>query len=430
MIRALLARRPSRWFCVLMTLGVLMLSSRTLALSMQVNRANQYIKAAWMPDSLFAPTGCPRPDAHAEGRLDLMAALPTGHQRSLLATGRLLWLDGRCEPASQAWQQALQMTPSDRMAQLLASAADYSREGPEQWHRYLLPEESFEYALTMGALFQRRADVQGAIQWLERALELRTTRKLVDQLAALYLQTGDLEQAADTWQYLARTSPPSSADHWWGQGKAQETIGLWREAASAYQHGIEVDPHSYDLWLQLGAVAEHFDRQLAETAYRNAIQTAPDTIWPYLGLGHVLLNTGRVKEAEDQYLKAASIDPASISPKYHLGYLFYLNGEFQKSSQYFEEALQIDSTHSPSTYYLALSRRALGDLQAATTLLAHAIELSDDKPWHWALELGDWYRIDGDLVKARASYEQALRWNPSSDEVKTRISELRIGETN
>lgn len=59
-------------------------------------------------------------------------------------------------------------------------------------------------------------------------------------------------------------------------------------------------------WFQLGCQLEAQDMRKAEQAYRRAIAIAPDYADPYLNLGCLLTEAGRVQEAESLYREAVA----------------------------------------------------------------------------------------------------------------------------
>jgi tetratricopeptide (TPR) repeat protein len=82
-------------------------------------------------------------------------------------------------------------------------------------------------------------------------------------------------------------------------------------ALSLYRRALDRNPGNPPIWLQCGHVLKETGRlREAEAAYRRAISYAPQSADPHLQLGHVLKLKGRTGEAEAAYLRAAALEPA------------------------------------------------------------------------------------------------------------------------
>ena len=72
-------------------------------------------------------------------------------------------------------------------------------------------------------------------------------------------------------------------------GDKARAKGDWAEAASYYSSYLSVDPHDFDIWVQLGhAYKETGTFSKARAAYEEAIKLKPNDFDLFLNMGHLM----------------------------------------------------------------------------------------------------------------------------------------------
>ena len=98
---------------------------------------------------------------------------------------------------------------------------------------------------------------------------------------------------------------------------------------------------------------------LAANSFRQAIQLKPDMSLAHDGLGHVLKDQGKLREAVDAYRSAAKIDPSNWLAYQNAGIACAMLGEQEKALAYFDRAIKLQPTRAHLQRYRA---QALADL--------------------------------------------------------------------
>lgn len=128
---------------------------------------------------------------------------------------------------------------------------------------------------------------------------------------------------------------------------------------SATTSAAEVD------WFKKGESLELTDRCAAEEAYKRAIELEPTRAWPYLNLGALMVEDGRLDDAVELYATAISWVPNQ--PLLHFNRALALEDQsrIQDSLDAYEQALAIDATFADAHYNSAVLLEKTGDVRGA-----------------------------------------------------------------
>jgi tetratricopeptide (TPR) repeat protein len=147
-------------------------------------------------------------------------------------------------------------------------------------------------------------------------------------------------------------------------GTTFSELRLHDEAAEQYRQALTLDPGFVPARMNL---ARNLQRRGLPDAAIAELRVALDNAGPRIGpdilaathtdLGAVLVNQGRLVEAEAELRKAMSLNRFYPEVHYQFGRVFIARGEIDRGIQAFENALKLDPTHS----------KARQALQAAAT---------------------------------------------------------------
>ncbi|MCT9071425.1 tetratricopeptide repeat protein [Cupriavidus gilardii] len=118
-------------------------------------------------------------------------------------------------------------------------------------------------------------------------------------------------------------------------------------------------------WFQLGCQLEAQDMRKAEQAYRRAIAIAPDYADPYLNLGCLLTEAGRVQEAESLYRDAVAAIGDEPLLHFNLGVTLEDLERYEDALRSYHRCIDIAPDMADAHFNAARLHEQLGDAHRA-----------------------------------------------------------------
>jgi DnaJ-class molecular chaperone len=123
--------------------------------------------------------------------------------------------------------------------------------------------------------------------------------------------------------------------------------------------------------------------------------------------------------------QAGSTEGDDVSQKLMAqGMAAYKERQFAEAAGNFQLAVQRNPNDARAQHYLGLASARSGDMRAAVKALEAALSL-DTHNTALLKDAGTVFRQAGLLVKAEKAYQEALRWDPSSGEVRRALDDIR-----
>jgi tetratricopeptide (TPR) repeat protein len=244
-----------------------------------------------------------------------------------------------------------------------------------------LSPETAEVHAQLGMIRFRLRDFSGAVPALREALKLKPSLPNVDVLLAMCLsEVGQYEEALPGLE----------------KGFKQTSGGMMRRATGlALQrsyHGLGQDDEAVDVALQLTRlypddpeILYHAGRLIANHAYLLTLrlaEVAPASVWMHQAAGEANESIANYDGALEDYRKALVLEPDRPGIHYRLGRVHLARARpplaaadaEALAAQEFEAELRIDPTNANAAYELGELRRKEGDLVRARELFAQAVE--------------------------------------------------------
>ncbi len=186
--------------------------------------------------------------------------------------------------------------------------------------------------------------------------------------------------------------------------------GSYPEATSQFQRLIESDPENVDAYLGLGKA---YDLQgqtaKAEQAFHQAIQINPVCWSCYNLLGAFLNGHARYREAADAWEKVTELTPDNVWGYLNVGAAYFNSGQFEKADGYFRRGLQLAPESPELNSNIGTVSFYLGRFVEDVTYCKKAIKVRPQEYDYWG-NLADAYRmIPEEPNNALAAYQQAIR---------------------
>ncbi len=264
--------------------------------------------------------------------------------RASIAVARGVALDGSAVVGMPLQANPAAGTGALRLAQALleldGDAATAWRQMGQAW-------------LLAGDASQAEAALQQAIRADSQDLPAR------DALAALHAATGQIEQAVSEWRQLGSPARLVAL----GRRLVQEQ--RWPEAVAAYQAAIDASPGYADAYYGLGWARYRWEGDIAGalSAFLGAREVRPRSPWPYVSIGDLYWQEGRLDEAFPWYeeaLEAAPREPSlnrKVAEAYtDRGTQLLQDGLREQAQAAFSRALELDPDNAQAQRQLSTLR--------------------------------------------------------------------------
>jgi len=191
---------------------------------------------------------------------------------------------------------------------------------------------------------------------------------------------------------------------------------LWQQqrydaAADKFQQAVKANPRLTDAWNGLGWSrfnAGHADT--AEEAFKRAIELEPNYPAALNGLGQIYFSKNQLDKAEQYLLKAAPSAPAAW---WGLGKIYLLQGKWGDASKYLQQIADSGQAQGTDLEDVKLMLDAAHNQNLPDSLRKQISPAYSGSPV--AQNVRDaWVAMNqGDTLKARQLFEQALEENPN-----------------
>jgi tetratricopeptide (TPR) repeat protein len=245
-----------------------------------------------------------------------------------------------------------------------------------------------------------------AVHYLEEALGLSpSSNRLRQPLAMAYQNLGDHAKAEQNLrQYVVGGVDPGIVD----------PLAEALDAKVAASHAL------IRRGQRLGMMGR-FD--LAEPAFRAAVEADPGNADAVANLGISLANLGRIEEAQRRLSESLSLDDANALAHFSLGVVLDRQGLDQAAMTQYQLALERDPTNVQARVHLADAKMRMGLAEDAAALYRQALEQAP-KSLRIQLSLTMANVKAGHYGAARAGLELALQAHPGTPEIINTLARI------
>lgn len=211
-------------------------------------------------------------------------------------------------------------------------------------------------------------------------------------------------------------------------GAAYFRLGAYEQAEQALTRALNAQPGNlYVRKLLVAALIRTKDRERAITVLAPALKAAPEDPQVLALASHVEILSGNSKKAEELIQAAIKLDPSSELLRTDLGLIQLLGGDVNAAMATLNDAAKRSPANPQATLNLLMAQLRANKFDDALVTL-DALETKQPNDPAIPTLRGTTYRGKGDLNKARASYERALKLDPNYIPAITNLAELDIQE--
>lgn len=164
--------------------------------------------------------------------------------------------------------------------------------------------------------------------------------------------------------------------------------------------------------------------ELAAATLEEVIQLKPGKSLAYLNLARAYLKMGRLDKALQNAEKAVIMMPTSSSAYNTLARVYALKKKYEKAIENYQTAIKLNPANSWAYNNLGLTYLYLKRDQDAVQTLEKAVALKSPKPLMYN-NLGIAYTRTGNIDKARAAFQMALKLDPKFQKVERNLKALK-----
>ncbi|HEX4121830.1 MAG TPA: tetratricopeptide repeat protein, partial [Verrucomicrobiae bacterium] len=180
----------------------------------------------------------------------------------------------------------------------------------------------------------------------------------------------------------------------------------YSQAILAYERLSRQYPHRIEIWFEYGCAAGGDGQmELADRAWRKAMELAPKNAQLMLQIGHQNRNLRRLAQARASFEQAAAADPNGINPRMALAILSEQEHRFETAREHIASCLAIDPGDDQARYFEALLDRRQNKVEDAERRLR---DLISSEPQHQYVQYASRYEL-AEVLNRTERFDEAMQ---------------------
>jgi tetratricopeptide (TPR) repeat protein len=207
-------------------------------------------------------------------------------------------------------------------------------------------------------------------------------------------------------------------------GLCYEGLGEYDQSLSHLRRAIELDPLEERSYYAASIVLGKTGR-LEESAeiLQSLVTVYDDDPAAWLMLAKARMRSGDGEKAFKAYLKSIDLDRGYYRAYLDFGKFLATRGRFAMAIEELGKAIHLKPDCAPAHALIGASLAKTGELEEAAESFRTSLEIDHTKPSVW-VDLGKVQSELGDVVRARRSFENALKLDPDYEPAKSAIEGL------
>ncbi|MBI3925706.1 MAG: tetratricopeptide repeat protein [Armatimonadetes bacterium] len=196
--------------------------------------------------------------------------------------GQSLLSEGDFSRASEVFQAALQRNPQDStalhgMARVALARKKCNKSKDLLAEALELEPRNPELLMTLAEVYGEEGDWDQAAETLQRAVAEHPSHiPLHEKLGRVLRKARRYQEAVAVFRRAAETFPANRPRFLWLEGRVEARRGRWGEAAHLFRRALDLSPHSWRIYEDLGQVCHRLgESEEAVANLREALERAP-----------------------------------------------------------------------------------------------------------------------------------------------------------
>lgn len=207
-----------------------------------------------------------------------------------------------------------------------------------------------EYYSAIGDMLFEHKDLDGSVQWLEKALRVNPDDKTAHlKLAKMFLYIEEYNKALSEINTVLRQDV-YNPEGYFLKGMVYKSLSDTTKAISSFMTALQVQPDHRDAMIQLGIMNGMKGDPIALKYYDNAYALDTLDVFPLYARGVYYQDKGDFETAKKEYINAILKDRNYLNSYYNLGYIYLQQDSLDKAFRQYDILTKLDPT-DPEAYY-------------------------------------------------------------------------------
>jgi protein O-mannosyl-transferase len=282
----------------------------------------------------------------------------------------------------------------------------------------------FEKGQLEQALLQFQKSNENIGKYLARQYNLTDPAKYLERRSGNKVNSGG-KTGTDHLHIVAELSEPH-----YNLASVYLDLGNLDQAEKEYQTAVRLNPNYFEALLGLGSVhARKGQTDRAIDLFRQSIQKRKlltkyeDYPLARLNIGELLGRTGKLDEAVRELTLAVEGDPSMVLGHYNLGLAYLMTGKLDKAEQALTTCLTLNDRFEPALFNLARVTQAKGEWERSNRQFEKFLSVKGEDAGAY-FQIGWNYHQAGKLDKAQENYHKVLVLKPDFLNARVNLGKL------
>ncbi len=211
---------------------------------------------------------------------------------------------------------------------------------------------------------------------------------------------------------------------WRMKGNTLDEMGYHEQALECYKHALQLYPESDETWFSLGSCLFSLGRYSEElVCYDRALQYNPSMQKALINRGSTLHRLGRFKEALETFDKVLKINYRLEKVHNNRGATLHGMGQLNEALASYNRAIELKHDYVEAWMNKGSLLYEMGRYGEALEAFSQMTQIRPELPKGWYLR-GLAAKKVGDITKAKASFDAALRLDSDYGEAKRALDDV------
>jgi len=252
-----------------------------------------------------------------------------------------------------------------------------------------------------------------------------TDKELQDAMLAGYeaLSSKDFMKALDLFDKAIMVKEDYDLP-WRLKGNTLDEMGYHEQALECYRRALELYPENDETWFSLGSCLFSLGRYNEELlCYERALQYNPMMQKSLINKGSTLHRLGRYREALENYDKVLKINYRLEKVHNNRGATLHSLGQLNEALGSYNRAIELKHDYVEAWMNKGSLLYEMARYGEALTAFSEMTRIRPELPKGWYLR-GLASKKTGDVTKAKASFEAAIRLDPDYVEARRALEDI------